>query len=187
MNYMTRELLIGFAYKHRDNWEKLVEVLKEFTNRTTGATDEELEYSKKICELVDKKKVKVLTVVDEEYPAILTAMEYTPFVVFYSGNINLLNETNIIGIGDNVSPKKVRESGACYFAKNLICKEKGTGLGIEDIDEPTDFLMIHFMKPEILNELRGTISKRMVVSSSDPYLESYQAIGSKYQKPVDVA
>ncbi|QGZ97365.1 hypothetical protein GE118_00925 [Mycoplasma sp. NEAQ87857] len=48
-------------------------------------------------------KINWLTILDKNYPIKLFELNYPPFVIFYQGNLDLLNHKNIIYIaGDNV-------------------------------------------------------------------------------------
>lgn len=58
-----------------------------------------------------------ITIVDKEYPKILKSLEYPPWILFYQGDISLLNTKMVTVIGSRLASQKALEN--C----SLICQE----------------------------------------------------------------
>lgn len=78
---MTREQLIALAIKYHGEYFSIEKALK---NNETITTDQKLD---------------AITILDNEYPEKLLDLNYPPFVLFYKGDISLLNETCIGVVG----------------------------------------------------------------------------------------
>lgn len=76
-----RELLLGLALKYGGDWDKIYEAVK------TKVYISEKEY----LELKYKNRSNYLTFLDENYPTLLKEVQRPPFVLFYYGDIDLLN------------------------------------------------------------------------------------------------
>ena len=80
----SRVLLIYFAVKYEGDWLKIYEAI-------TSKEDVEYKVAEQIANNVSSK---VLTALDPEYPKYLSRMSRAPFVLFYHGDISLLNDCN---------------------------------------------------------------------------------------------
>lgn len=78
------EILLYLSYKYKGNWELIYKALE-----TKEIINEDL--AKKIHQ---KFKNNYLTILDENYPMSLKKIYKPPFVIFYKGNVDLLQETN---------------------------------------------------------------------------------------------
>ena len=87
----SRNTLIAVAVKHNGNWDSILTDL-ELKNYPEG---EELE------SLLKTINCEVLTILDNEYPPYLKEVYMPPFVLFYRGDISLLNNPikNIAVVG----------------------------------------------------------------------------------------
>lgn len=76
-----RTILIALAIKHNGNWESILKdlQLKEFPK------------IEEAIESVSQIKCNVLTIFDSDYPQYLKECYMPPFVLFYKGDISLLN------------------------------------------------------------------------------------------------
>lgn len=77
----SRKLLIYFALKYKGDWESIYEALKS----KEEPEDEE------VAALLKTMTSKAITFLDDEYPESLKSIYRPPFVLFYHGNINLLD------------------------------------------------------------------------------------------------
>ena len=80
------KILIYFAIKYAGSWDLIYKALEE---------KEEIN----IPELEDsllKIKSKCITLLDDEYPICFKTVEKPPFVIFYHGDISLLNNNNLV-------------------------------------------------------------------------------------------
>lgn len=77
----TRDTLIYFSLKYKGDWEKIYEAL---------ATKEEI-IEEDYKRLVGTLTSKVITYFDDDYPETLKTIYRPPFVLYYYGNIKLLD------------------------------------------------------------------------------------------------
>lgn len=80
-----RENMIQAAIKFEGNYEKIAFAIKNNEKISTGVR-------------IDR----VITILDKEYPATLKQLRYPPFVLFYKGNPELLNQSAISVIGSRL-------------------------------------------------------------------------------------
>lgn len=83
--YNGRELLIYFAVIHEGNREKIIH---DVTTHYYPPYNE-------VERVVKSVKSQVVTMVDEEYPEYLRYVVAPPIVLFYYGDISLINEENL--------------------------------------------------------------------------------------------
>ncbi|MDE5949609.1 MAG: hypothetical protein K2G54_01910, partial [Malacoplasma sp.] len=92
-----RNVLLYFAIKHNGDWEKIYDSI----------SNKEM-ISDAIC-LETKNSVKKnwLTILDDNYPEELKKILKPPFILFYEGNVKLLNKSNlkISLLDDHISTK----------------------------------------------------------------------------------
>jgi DNA processing protein len=78
-----RKIIIYLAMKYQGNWNKIYEAIKQ----------KELVSEEVVEETLSQLKSKVVTIIDENYPEMLKKSYKPPFVLFYYGNLNLLNDS----------------------------------------------------------------------------------------------
>lgn len=81
----NRNLLIYLAILHDGDYDK---VLDDVTNHKYPSIEE-------ADEVVSKLKCNTLTILDEEYPSYLKKMNRPPYVLFYYGDISLIDEEHL--------------------------------------------------------------------------------------------
>lgn len=79
--------LLALALKHNGNWEKIYNDIKQ----KIKPTELELENAKNY-------KGDYITILDDKFPDKLRNIISPPFVLFYKGNIDLLNKEKIISV-----------------------------------------------------------------------------------------
>lgn len=79
-----REILLYYATKYKGDWDKIYEA-------TLNKEEINLEEAKKI---IDSNKNNYITMLDPEYPRSLADSYRPPFVLFYYGDISLINDKN---------------------------------------------------------------------------------------------
>jgi len=77
-----REQMIKAAIKYEGSYEKIAVAIKRQEEITCSGWKE-----------------GVITILDKEYPAVLKQLRYPPFVLFYKGNLSLLDQSAISIIG----------------------------------------------------------------------------------------
>lgn len=87
------DLIIYFSYLFKGNNFEIYKALKN----KIKVTEEEINDVKKMLE---KNNIKTLTVFDDDYPFGLKQLRYSPFVLYYKGNIDLLKENIVCATGE---------------------------------------------------------------------------------------
>ena len=82
MSRSLEETLVAFSEKYEGNFEKILKAVV-YKERLTD---------KEIDKLNDKVDEKYVTVMSEDYPEVLKGIDCPPIVMFYEGNMDLLNK-----------------------------------------------------------------------------------------------
>ena len=107
----------------KNYYEEFINGLKNFNDTT-------------FFEILDKRGIKCLTIISNNYPDNLRRLAQPPYVLFYVGNIELLN-TDIVAMVGTRNPstygKLVTEKFAKVLAKNGITIISGLASGVDKI------------------------------------------------------
>ncbi|WP_406617229.1 DNA-processing protein DprA [Mycoplasmopsis adleri] len=87
------DILLYFSYIHKGNNYLIYKSIKN----NEPVDNEKIE---EIKALLKEKDIKTLTVFDKEYPEQLKHLKYAPFILYYQGNLDLLNYDLISMTGD---------------------------------------------------------------------------------------
>lgn len=79
----ARDILIVLALKHKGDWNKIFQDIQDKADVPDVPSVKDV--------------VSCITLLDPEYPECLKQIRKPPFVLFYKGDISLLNSPNIIG------------------------------------------------------------------------------------------
>jgi len=92
----SRKLIIYLSYVNGGHWAKIFDIIK---NKKYTFTEEEVD------RVVSSIKSKVVTTIDKEYPEVLKNIYMPPFVLYYYGDISLLDNyyKNITVVGSRKS------------------------------------------------------------------------------------
>ncbi len=125
-----RNRLIQLSLIKHGNWFSMYEVLKR-DPKLTQCQDEQ-----SIQSLLNHPTIKIMTIVDDDYPSCFKEMERPPFVLYYQGNINLLSDKKIGMMGSN--RPSIYGMQSCKTLVNQLMKEQvvivgGLDLGIDAI------------------------------------------------------
>ena len=126
-----RNILIYFAIKYKGNYFKILEALKN-----------KEKISSQDIETIKSKKVKAITCIDKEYPSYFKQSFYSPLVLFYEGDISLLNypmRLGVIGSRDNseYGAKATVSLLTQLFEKKEVLIVSGLAKGIDSIAHET--------------------------------------------------
>lgn len=125
-----RKILLYFALKYKGNFNMIYKAIKE----------KEFVEQKQLDDIESKIKCSYITLLDKEYPACLKDIGTPPFVLFYYGDLSLLNCSNkisIIGKRENSNYGKIMcEKIVSELDKNT-CVVSGLALGIDAIAHKT--------------------------------------------------
>ncbi|TPR54340.1 DNA-processing protein DprA [Metamycoplasma neophronis] len=99
------EFLIYFTQKYKGDWDTVYRAIKKLEK----VEEKEFDQIKQIEEVKNKKYI---TLLDENYPKGFNNLYKPPFVIYYDGNINLLNK-KIICVTGNL----MNENGEKFLEK----------------------------------------------------------------------
>lgn len=125
----AREMLIALAIKYEGEWEN---IYRDIQNKVFLSQEEIDTYLFKYSE----DFVNAVTILDSNYPDYLKNIEKPPFVLFYKGNLNLLNAEDRFGIfgGRKPSTKNIRATINCandYATQDyVLINNLSCGVGI---------------------------------------------------------
>ncbi len=109
---MTREQLIALSIKYRGEYFNIEKAVK---NNEHGTLD---------------KEVKAITILDSEYPEKLFDLKYPPYVLFYEGDINLLNEVciGVVGSRNPCDYALKATEGLCKNTREVVVSGLAKGI-----------------------------------------------------------
>lgn len=100
----NREILAAYAYRYQGGWHRIRSAVMQ--NETP-------------CRYIIKEKY--ITVLDKEYPACLLQLKYPPWILFYEGDISLLNMPAVTIVGSRVTDAYGMRCAA--LASEILSKE----------------------------------------------------------------
>lgn len=129
------EILVYFSIKYGGDWDQIYAAI----NRKEKVDRELME------ELLSKQKNNYITILDSNYPSKLKSIYKPPFVLFYKGDISLVNTNNkmlaIIGSRKNtLYGKHVTEQLTKDIVKENIIVISGLAKGIDSIAHKTTLI-----------------------------------------------
>lgn len=122
----SRSILIYLAVKFKGDWDFLMD---EFKNKRTRLNQNDVEE-------IEKLNIDAITILDENYPKILKTIHKPPFVLFYKGNVSLLNNENlrylaIVGSRDSTIYGEAMTLKIIKELKKDTCVVSGLAKGID--------------------------------------------------------
>lgn len=126
--YTKRELLLAMSTIYNGNYDEI----------KTNLSNKNLPDEDKVKEIVKNTKANYLTIADEDYPQMLKKIIKPPYVLYYYGNISLLEKQyRLTTIGSRTStPYQLKKSAKLiedceeYFSNNLVIAS-GMSIGME--------------------------------------------------------
>lgn len=129
-----RDLLIYFALKYKGDWKNIFKAISE-----KEKVDEE-----DIKKYLSTLTCKCITILDKEYPKQFKEIYQPPFVLFYYGDISLVNRKNILGIVGSRNPTTYGEQCCKYLLLesniNDLVVISGLAKGIDAIAHETSLM-----------------------------------------------
>lgn len=120
------ELVLYFSLKYEGDFQKIYEAVM-----SKEKVDEKLKN-----ELMEKLKCKYVTIFSEDYPEMLKQINCPPFVLYYYGNLKLL-DTVTVAVEGTVNPTDYGKIVTEKVVNELISKNytvvSGLGLGVNAI------------------------------------------------------
>ncbi|MGL5205617.1 MAG: DNA-processing protein DprA [Metamycoplasmataceae bacterium] len=89
-------ILIHFALKYNGDFISIYNALKNKEIVDPFEIDE-------LERRINNNEIRAITILDDEYPDHLKIIGNPPFVLFYEGNLSLINENSLCLVGDDVS------------------------------------------------------------------------------------
>ena len=125
------EVLVYFALKYKGDFYKILSALQ----------NKERVFDVQRKEAINGLKCNYTTLISEDYPSYLKESKCPPFVIFYKGNLKLLEDDNLINIiGDNTNDaygENVTKEITNNLIKNNSTIVVGNNKGIEKIAKDT--------------------------------------------------
>ena len=107
----SRELLVYLSIKYEGDWDKIY-------NAIQMKEKVDIDEARKVN---SNNKAKIITCVDDDYPLCLKNAYHPPFVLYYYGDINLINNRNMtrLGVIGTRSPSEYGIKAATEFSSEL--------------------------------------------------------------------
>ena len=107
----SRELLIYLSIKYEGDWDKIYQAIQ--VREAVDVNEAE--------KVIKANKAEIVTCVDENYPLCLKNAFHPPFVLYYYGDLNLINNRNKtrLGVIGTRSPSQYGLSTAKNFTSEL--------------------------------------------------------------------
>ncbi len=126
-----RDLLIYLSVTYEGDWHKIFDAIKrKEKNFTVDDVDQ----------AVTSVKAKTTTLLDDDYPEILKKCHYPPFVLYYYGDLNLIDENKSLAVvgSRNSSPygEEMTRKIVSVVAKKFTIVS-GLARGIDSLAEQT--------------------------------------------------
>lgn len=86
-------VLIAFAYKYQGDLRKMINAINQYQEIDQVLTDQ-------VEKLVAQKQIQAVTIADPNYPAGLKMIDNPPPVIFYQGDLKLLNDDPVLIVGN---------------------------------------------------------------------------------------
>lgn len=123
-----KEILVYLSIIHKGNWNK---IYQDILNKRPINKEDALA-------IVNKLSCSYITILDNNYPVALKSIYKPPFVLFYKGNINLLNDSRkklaIIGSRNNSDYGEIITETICQdLVNNNTIIVSGLAKGIDSI------------------------------------------------------
>lgn len=103
------EILVYFAIKYGGDWDKIYSAI----NKKEKVNNEEIKEALLNCD-------KYITLLDDNYPQRLKNIYKPPFVLFYKGDINLINSLKTIGVVGSRENSEYGKKATQKIVKELV-------------------------------------------------------------------
>jgi len=122
-----RDLVLAIAMRHNGEFAPMLKAIKDKEKIET----EELEK-------ISKSSIKCITILDELYPDSLKRIYQPPLALFYKGNIDLLKDTNMLGLLGNKAPSEYGVKATSSVLNELyILKTKKLPILVTTLGNPS--------------------------------------------------
>lgn len=118
-----RDIIIYLSIKYAGDWNAIYQAIKnkEFV-------DEE-----QVTKAVNNISDKYVTIIDEDYPEKLKKIYKPPFVLYYKGDLDLINQTNL-AISGNYESSEYTSDLLDKLLKDTSKKLKDVGIAVNSVD-----------------------------------------------------
>ncbi|AAT27860.1 DNA-processing protein DprA [[Mycoplasma] mobile] len=120
-----KEIIIYFSIKYQGDYFKIKNALIKMEKIDI---EKLIQWNKKL----ENNKIKVLTKFDQTYPNSFKNIKYSPYAIFYKGNIDLLNSEKIMLVGDSFEKSYEDIENSLH---PIILKKTLLSLGFKNFDE----------------------------------------------------
>ena len=170
------EMLVYFACKYEGDYQKIYQALK----------NKELVDEKLKRRYLEQLKCKYTTILSKDYPSLLKEIRYPPVVLFYYGDISLL-EKKTIGVIGMRHPSSYGIRSTQSLVHDLVCNDyvivSGMAIGIDSIAHRSAISNggktaavlgggIDFGYPKSNHDIYKTLKKEHCVLSEIPFAKA---------------
>jgi DNA processing protein len=152
-----RDIIVYLAVKYEGDWNKIYDAIKR-----KELVDEQL-----VLDTVSKIKSKYTTIVDQDYPESLKKIYKPPFVLFYNGNLYILNNRFNLGIFCGVKPTKY----TIDMTKSVVNNDRMTLILHQESDISTSFSVFESRDKRIFVSSTGKLYEPK--SNSELFITEY--------------
>lgn len=128
------DILLYFSFVHQGDWDKIYESIKQ---KEAIQTD-------KLRIFKNQLQCKYLTLLSPDYPSVLKQVRKPPFILFYQGDINLLQSPLIFAVIGTRNPStygcEITKELSQEFVNQQVCIISGLAKGIDTAAHQTALL-----------------------------------------------
>ena len=142
-----RDILVYLSLKYQGDWNAIYQAIKN------KELVDEVEVQKQVSGI----KNDYTTIIDDDYPEVFKKIYKPPFVIFYKGNLNLINN-NVIAISGTQHPNDYTIKALNKLIKDTSSKKKQINFAVNQ-DTYIDFLEenAYYNKKYILVLINGNV------------------------------
>jgi DNA processing protein len=175
------DILIYFSYLHQGDWDKIYSSIK----------NKEMIDQEKLKSIKSDLNTNYITILSENYPSLLKHVNKPPFVIYYQGDVSLLNSNLIFALVGTREPSefglKVTKELTKEFVSKQVCIISGLAKGIDAMAHQTTLLCngktiavlgngFNHVYPSENSDLQHEIAKNgLLISEYPPFVVSNKA------------
>jgi len=118
-----RDILVWLSIKYEGDWNSIYQAIK----------NKELVDEEQVTKAVNNISDSYVTIIDEDYPEKLKKIYKPPFVLYYKGNLDLINQTNL-AISGNYEASEYTFNLLDKLLKDTSKKLKDVGIAVNSVD-----------------------------------------------------
>jgi DNA processing protein len=118
-----RDILVWLSIKYEGDWNSIYQAIK----------NKELVDEEQVTKSINDVSDKYVTIIDEDYPEKLKKIYKPPFVLYYKGDLDLINQTNL-AISGNYEASEYTSNLLDKLLRDTSKKLKDVGIAVNSFD-----------------------------------------------------